>query len=489
MYLVTFPFVFSRLKTLQIHTLFFHRSYSQVQSEATTRKQVMTNTSKTQVKKFSYLNNENKAEVTSNTPWKAALDKNVPGAQTNAEDFTKQFMQTYEPSQSQMEVKTQMEATKKEENVIDEHYEEMMQYAQAHEEQRQLIDSTHQLPPQLPPKTKIMFSPSRHLFSPSESVDDSDTTSVNTVEYVPVKEKVKMIAQQQEEIVRREEMRKKTGGDVPTGGVRILPPSPVTVRKTESHEMHQQQQHRVHFQTDEVEHKQLSRNQVGSQQKQLTRQQAEDQQKSAEFQRSAEMTQAAQQLTRQLPSGHQAAVALQSKQQASAEMSAVSQLQNIEKSESRSSQISAASADEIMYEATAQVTSSTANTAQIVTTTQQPQNRIIPRLEDKYEINAALDELVAHETHSESSYTSSVQQASLSSRSTQQSAYSSMTASSSTTMKQSETSSVKTLKDSSYSTASSTTSTVQRVESSSASMARSGIEIEVSTQKVKTKAS
>ena len=64
------------------------------------------------------------------------------------------------------------------------------------------------LPPALPPKTKIMFSPSRHLFSPSESVDDSDTTSVNTVEFVPdqvrsVKEKVKMIAQQQEEIVRR----------------------------------------------------------------------------------------------------------------------------------------------------------------------------------------------------------------------------------------------------------------------------------------------
>ena len=64
------------------------------------------------------------------------------------------------------------------------------------------------LPPALPPKTKIMFSPSRHLFSPSESVDDSDTTSVNTVEFVPdqvrsVKEKARMIAQQQEEIVRR----------------------------------------------------------------------------------------------------------------------------------------------------------------------------------------------------------------------------------------------------------------------------------------------
>jgi hypothetical protein len=51
-------------------------------------------------------------------------------------------------------------------------------------------------------------NPPRHLFSPSESVDDSDTTSVNTVEFVPdqvrsVKEKARMITQQQEEIVRR----------------------------------------------------------------------------------------------------------------------------------------------------------------------------------------------------------------------------------------------------------------------------------------------
>ena len=81
-----------------------------------------------------------------------------------------------------------------------------------------------------------MFSPSRHLFSPSESVDDSDTTSVNTVEYVPVKEKIKIIAQQQEEIVRREEIRKKTGADMSmAGGVRILPPSPITVRKDHLH--------------------------------------------------------------------------------------------------------------------------------------------------------------------------------------------------------------------------------------------------------------
>ena len=125
---------------------------------------------------------------------------------------------------------------------VDEHYEEMMQYAEHHQQQQQQLLSqevVHQqnyTPPALPPKTKIMFSPSRHLFSPSESVDDSDTTSVNTVEYVPVKEKVKLIAQQQEEIVRREEMRKKTGSDMSmAGGVRILPPSPITVRKDHLH--------------------------------------------------------------------------------------------------------------------------------------------------------------------------------------------------------------------------------------------------------------
>ena len=30
-----------------------------------------------------------------------------------------------------------------------------------------------EVPPALPPKTKIMFSPSRHLFSPTDEIDDS----------------------------------------------------------------------------------------------------------------------------------------------------------------------------------------------------------------------------------------------------------------------------------------------------------------------------
>ena len=50
----------------------------------------------------------------------------------------------------------------------------------------------------------------------------------------------------------REEIRKKQGGEFSSpqpiaGGVRILPPSPVTVRKSQEH---QSVQHRVHFQQD-----------------------------------------------------------------------------------------------------------------------------------------------------------------------------------------------------------------------------------------------
>ena len=80
----------------QLKIMFFFlfcRPYVQVQSEA--RKEVMKNTSKSQAKKgFSYLEGQQTpATQPSNTPWKATLDQNVPGAQSNAEDFTQQFMQ------------------------------------------------------------------------------------------------------------------------------------------------------------------------------------------------------------------------------------------------------------------------------------------------------------------------------------------------------------------------------------------------------------
>merc|ERR1711892_1050738 len=96
------------------------------------------------------------------------------------------------------------------------------------------LDKLSQPPPALPPKTKIMHSPSRHVFSPTESLDSNGTgtASVKTVEFIPVKEKVKLIAAQQEELTRREEASTTQGSEnVKHKGVRILPPSPVTVRK------------------------------------------------------------------------------------------------------------------------------------------------------------------------------------------------------------------------------------------------------------------
>merc|ERR1719323_3024835 len=93
-------------------------------------------------------------------------------------------------------------------------------------------------PPALPPKTKNMHSPSRHVFSPTESIESNGagTASVKTVEFIPVKEKIKMIAAQQEELNRKEverESQSKTQSqsEHKQKGVRILPPSPVTVRK------------------------------------------------------------------------------------------------------------------------------------------------------------------------------------------------------------------------------------------------------------------
>merc|ERR1719507_2372824 len=129
------------------------------------------------------------------------------------------------------------------------------------------------LPPALPPKTKIMFSPSRHLFSPSESVDDSDTTSVNTVEFVPdqvrsVKEKAKMIAQQQEEIVRREELRKRTG--------------------TEQHQEQQHQQHRVRFEHDSESKQQKHIRQKAEEETQQLRLKAEEEAKQQYLKQKAE---------------------------------------------------------------------------------------------------------------------------------------------------------------------------------------------------------
>ena len=103
-------------------------------------------------------------------------------------------------------------------------------FAEGHQE---LILHHEELPPPaLPPKTKIM-----NRASPV----DAELAAVDSgsADYIPVKEKIRMIAAQQEEIVKREEMLKKRGTFAvapPTGGVRILPPSPTTVQNVEDTE-------------------------------------------------------------------------------------------------------------------------------------------------------------------------------------------------------------------------------------------------------------
>jgi len=180
------------------------------------------------VKKFSYTGGVQEAEeysksvsteVVSKTSnvrktWEEKLEKNVSAQQTNATDFTTQFLTTQETSSSQM---NSGQMYQKQENLSFPELEQM----------------TTQPPPALPPKTKIKHSPSRNIFSPTDSLENvgTGTASIKSVEFMPVKEKVKLIAAQQEELLRKEERTTKTSETHKTRGVRILPPSPVTVRK------------------------------------------------------------------------------------------------------------------------------------------------------------------------------------------------------------------------------------------------------------------
>lgn len=180
------------------------------------------------VKKFSYTGGVQEAEeysksvsteVVSKTSnvrktWEEKLEKKVSAQQTNATDFTTQFLTTQETSSSQM---NSGQMYQKQENLSFPELEQM----------------TTQPPPALPPKTKIKHSPSRNIFSPTDSLENvgTGTASIKSVEFMPVKEKVKLIAAQQEELLRKEERTTKTSETHKTRGVRILPPSPVTVRK------------------------------------------------------------------------------------------------------------------------------------------------------------------------------------------------------------------------------------------------------------------
>lgn len=143
--------------------------------------------------------------------WEEKLNANNVGAQGNAADFTRQFM----------EEMYQQESSSVQQQSISVH------------ELSQQYNQKQMDPPALPPKTKIMHSPSRSLFSPTESIESNGygTATVKTVEFLPVKEKVKLIAAQQEELLKKEENESSSVIEKKSKGVRILPPSPVTVRK------------------------------------------------------------------------------------------------------------------------------------------------------------------------------------------------------------------------------------------------------------------
>jgi hypothetical protein len=180
----------------------------------------------TKCKKFSYTGGVKEAAEYSRTvsteqvskttnvrkTWEEKLEKNVSAQQTNASDFTAQFLTTQENSGRQS---SNGQMYQRQENLSFPELEQM----------------TTQPPPALPPKTKIKHSPSRNIFSPTDSLENAGTASIKSVEFMPVKEKVKLIAAQQEELLRKEERSPKTSESHKSRGVRILPPSPVTVRK------------------------------------------------------------------------------------------------------------------------------------------------------------------------------------------------------------------------------------------------------------------
>ena len=184
--------------------------------------------------------NKRLQESSARKMWEEKLNANTVGSAANAADFTRQFMQdmyeqdTIAAQESSMQQQQQVVSQQYQESSQHYHQEVSQQYYQQ-EVSHQQVSQHHQIdPPALPPKTKIMNSPSRSLFSPTESIESNGyngTATVKTVEFLPVKEKVKLIAAQQEELLRKEESETASGVSEKKKGVRILPPSPVTVRK------------------------------------------------------------------------------------------------------------------------------------------------------------------------------------------------------------------------------------------------------------------
>merc|ERR1719295_1801218 len=236
-------------------------------------------------------------------------------------------------------------------------------------------------PPALPPKTKIMNSPSRHLFSPTDEVESGSMASsshISSEEFVSVKDKIKLIAAQQEEIVRKEERTKSSSSSSKkehvAGGVRILPPSPTTVRKEldtedDQNQLQQAQQQQQHLQQLHKQHQtqqqlqQLQKQQL-IQQQQLEQQQLLLQQKQRELEQQ-QLLLKEQQLREQ-----------QAKQEA---------LLNSASATSVASMTSASSVEQYMYDAQVSCARETAfdQTQALMMST--GAMAVIPRLEDKFE--------------------------------------------------------------------------------------------------------
>jgi hypothetical protein len=111
-----------------------------------------------------------------------------------------------EPSRKQQQQQQQQEQQQQQQDQQEQEQEQQEQEQQQQQQQQQQQDHhEHPPPPALPKKTKIMFSPSRHVFN-ADAQEKADKE-----EFIPVKEKARMIARQQQDYIEREEVTRAKG--------------------------------------------------------------------------------------------------------------------------------------------------------------------------------------------------------------------------------------------------------------------------------------
>ncbi len=116
--------------------------------------------------------------------WEKRLEADRAGAQDNPEDFTRQFVKTMYGEQQQFVHQT-TEAVKTTTVVAEQQQRQQQQLPQQQQQQQQQQQPPQRPPPPepsppppaLPPKTKIMFSPSRDVFSPTQEVQSIGKTA------------------------------------------------------------------------------------------------------------------------------------------------------------------------------------------------------------------------------------------------------------------------------------------------------------------------